>query len=240
MTEFEKLFAIVTSPTRAFDAIRLSPTWVVPLLLVLIVNIGIQFVVYNVIATDGNFDRVAREKIEWDARASGTVLTPTDLQSQINALRRQKTYWYLGPLIGIPLSLLPMAIFFYIVLRLVRAGTTFLQVFSVLCWSFVIYRAIGGLFIIAALLVHGASNFFPVPAEAWSPTSLAQFIPRSSLSPGMYSAISKLDLFLVWWLAVMVIGLSRVSRNLTIARSCVIVSATEVAYLGLNAAGLLP
>jgi hypothetical protein len=126
------------------------------------------------------------------------------------------------------------------VLRVARAETTFVKVFSVVCWAFVIYRCIGGTITLIALLVHGSANFFPAPPEAWSPTSLAQVVARNSVGPNVYSAISKLDVFLVWWLAMLAIGFAKVSNNLSLVRSAVLVAGSEVLYLFANAAGWLP
>ena len=71
MTEFGKLVAIVVAPNKAFDAINQMPTLVLPLALFFVLNLLTQFVLYKVIATDANFDRIARAKIEWDSRAAG-------------------------------------------------------------------------------------------------------------------------------------------------------------------------
>jgi hypothetical protein len=240
MNGFRTLAAVVVSPRKAFDALRVSPTFLFPLALLLVVNLGIQFVVYKVIADDANFDRIARDKVEWDATAAGIRLTPADAQKQIEALRQQKQYWYAVPFFGIPVVIAALAIFFYLLLRLMRAGNTFRRVLSVVCWSFVIYRGIGGLVVAASLLMRGSAHFFPVPAEAWSPTSLAHLIPRGAVPPNTYTAISKLDPFLVWWLIVLAIGLSRTSNRLTMARSATLVAGTEAVYLALNAAGLMP
>jgi hypothetical protein len=105
----------------------------------------------------------------------------------------------------------------------------------VVCWAFVIYRCIGGIFTMTTLLVRGAANFFPGPAEAWSPTSLAQLLARSSVPPNVYSALSKLDVFLVWWPSVLAIAFSKISKNLSFAKSAVLVAACEVLYLLVNA-----
>jgi Yip1 domain len=240
MTDGQKLIGIVVSPKKTFDAINQRPTWILPLAWLVIFNLLTQFVVFQVVVTDANFDQIARAKIEWDSREAGSQPTPASVKQQLDMLRSQRKYWYVTPLIGIPISLLPLSICFYIVLRLARAGTTFRKVFAVFCWSFLIYRCIGGIAVIAALLIHGSANFFPAPPEAWSPTSLAQLVSRDAVSPYVYAAISKLDIFLLWWLAVLATGLSRTSKNLTIARSAAIVTATEVAYLAINAAGWLP
>jgi hypothetical protein len=63
---------------------------------------------------------------------------------------------------------------------------------------------------------------------------------RNSVGPNVYSAISKLDVFLLWWLAMLAIGFAKVSNNLSLARSAVLVAGSEVLYLFANAAGWLP
>jgi hypothetical protein len=181
---------------------------------------------------------MARTKVQWDASLAGPQKSRGTEEQQIGTLRREREYWYLLPLIAVPVSVLAVSIFFYIVLLLARAGVTFLKVLVVVCWAFVIYRCIGGVFTIVALLARGRADFFPGPAEAWSPTSLAQLISRSSVSPNVYSALSKLDVFLVWWLAVLAIGFSKISSSLSVARAAVLVTASEVLYLLVNASGL--
>ncbi len=240
MNELHKLIGIVVSPKRAFDAINQTPTWVLPLALLFLFNFLTQFVVFRVIATDANFDEIARAKIAWDSKALGSMPSQSTVEQQLNGLRRARKYWYLAPFIGVPFSVLPLALYFYIVLRLLKCGTTFRKVFAVFCWSFVIYRCVGGAFVIVTLLIRGAANFFPAPPEAWSPTSLAHVIPRAAVSPHVYSTISKIDFFLIWWLAVLAIGFSRTSKNLSLANSAILVAVSEAAYLTLNVVGWVP
>ena len=238
MTELQRLIGIVVSPGKTFEDIDQRPTQVFPIALLLLFNLLGDFVVYRVLITDANFDQMAQTKVQWDASISGRQLSPKNVEQQVDTLRREREYWYLLPLIAVTISVLEVSIFFYIVLLMARAGTTFLKVLVVVCWAFVIYRCIGGIFTIIALLTRGSANFFPGPAEAWSPTSLAQLISRSSVSPSVYSALSKLDIFLVWWLAVLSIGFSKISKNLSLAKSAVLVTACEVLYLLVNASGL--
>ena len=53
--------------------------------------------------------------------------------------------------------------------------------------------------------------------------AMAHLISRSAVAPNVYSAISKLDILLIWWLAVLALGV-----------------AAEALYLALNATGWLP
>ena len=238
MTELQRLAGIVVSPSRTFEDINQRPTQVFPIALLLLFNLLGDFVVYQVFITEANFEQMARTKVQWDASLASPQKSHGTEEQQIGTLRREREYWYLLPLIAVPVSVLALSIFFYIVLRMARAGATFAKVLVVVCWALVIYRCIGGVFTIVALLAGGPTNFFPGPAEAWSPTSLAQLISRSAVSPNVYSALSKLDIFLVWWLAVLAIGFSKISKNLGLARSAALVIACEVLYLLVNASGL--
>ena len=234
MTELDRLAGIVISPTKTLEDIDRRPSWILPFVLLLVFNFAVTFVVYRVLVTDSNFDQVALAKIQWDANGQGSIA------EQINAMRGQRERWYLLPVFAVAISTLLLSVFFYVVLRLAKAGPTFLKVFCVVCWAFVIYRVIGGTLTIIALLVRGPANFFPAAPEAWSPTSMAHLVSRTAVNHNVYSAISKLDVFLVWWLVVLAIGFSKTSRNLSIGRSAAIVTISEVVYLALNALGALP
>jgi hypothetical protein len=107
-----------------------------------------------------------------------------------------------------------VCLFFHVVRRIVRADGSLDRTFAVVCWSHVVYRARRGFLAMANLLTHGRTGSFPVPPEAWSPTSVAQWLPRSSVGVNAYSAISKLDLVLPRWLALLAIGISRTSNQL--------------------------
>jgi hypothetical protein len=235
----QRLGAIVVSPREACADIDRRPTWVLPFVLILGCSLAISFVVYQVVVTGANFEAVARAKILWDARLAGAHETPQSLHEKVEALRQARERWYVFPFFGVVVSLLGLSVLFYVVLRLIRAGPAFRKVFAVVCWSFVIYRVLGSLVTIVALLVRGPANFIPAPPEAWSPTSLAMLVPRTAVSANAYSAISKVDLFFVWTLVVMTIGFSQTSKNLSLVRSALMVAVLEVAYLALNALGAL-
>jgi Yip1-like protein len=238
MTDLQRLAGIVLSPGKTFEDIHQRPSWILPVALLLLFNLLGDFVVFRVLITDANFEQMARTKVQWDASLAGPQKSRGTEAQQIETFRREREYWYLLPLIVIPVTVLAYSIFFYVVLLLAKADAPFAKVLVVVCWAFVIYRCIGKVFAMTALLVHGTANFFPGPEDAWSPTSLAQLIWRSSVSPSVYSSLSKLDIFLVWWLAALAIGFSKISKNLTIGKSAALVIACEVLYLLVNASGL--
>jgi hypothetical protein len=130
MTESQRLRAIVVSPGTLFADITYRPSWIVPLALLLLFNLATSFVVYRVLITSSNFERIARERIEWDAKAAGTTLHPGDIERQTEALRAGREHWYLLPFSAVPVSVLGLTAIFYAVLFLVRAGAPVLKVLS--------------------------------------------------------------------------------------------------------------
>jgi hypothetical protein len=240
MNDLRRVVGIVVSPAATFADINRRPTWLLPLLLLLTFNLAVTFVVFHIIVTNANFDAIARAKIAWDASAAGTMLSPARMQQQIDALRGQRGLWFVLPFISVAVSALALSALVYAAFRLQRPGVTFKKTFAVVCWSFIVYRCIGGSLTIVALLARGAAGFVPAPAEAWSPTSLAQLVARGSVNPNVYSAISKLDIFLVWWLVVIAIGMSKTVHELSFRRAAVTMVGMEALYLIANATGLLP
>lgn len=239
-SELRRLGGILLSPVRTFADIGRRPTWVFPLLLVLVVNLLTNLVVYRVLLTDENLEEIALEVSQWQAAKNGGVAPTAATAAEIESLRRLRSIWYVPSLVGVAASVLGIAAFFYGILRLIRAGNGFRRIFAVVCWSFVIYRVVGGTVTLVSLLVRGSSRFRPAPPEAWSPTSLARWIPPEAVSANVYSALSKLDLFLVWWLVVLAIGLWQTSRNLSLRGAVALVVLCEGSYLVLNALGALP
>jgi hypothetical protein len=239
MTNLQRLVGIVVSPARTYEDINRRPTWLPPILLLLIFNLAINFVVFRVILNDANFDRIARAKITWDAQAAGAAVSPAVMQQKIDALHAQSTLWYLAPFFSVFISTLAITALLYIVFRLQKPGVSFLKMFAIVCWSFIIYRCVGGIPTIANLLAQGPSGFVPAPPEAWSPTSLAHLVARSSVDPNVYSALSKIDVFLIWWLGVIAIGVSKTVPNLSLPRAATTIVITEAIYLVANATGVL-
>ena len=156
----------------------------------------VSFVVYRVLVTDGNFKQIALARVLWDTRASGQHKTATSLDEAIEAIRRQRNH-YVFVAAGRGSCEPAWAICsFYVLLLRIKARISFARVFNALCWSVLIYRGIGGIATIITLLACGSEKFFPAAPEVWSPTSLAQLVVRISVSPNVYCAISKLDIFL--------------------------------------------
>lgn len=236
----QKLVNIITSPKKTFAEMQFNPSWLLPFALIVMFTYVLNFMVYRVIVTNSNFDQIARAKIMWDAVEARRSTTPREIDQGVDALRAQRDRWYFIPILGVAVSTLGIATLFYLILRLLRAGISFRKVFSVVCWSFVVYRVIGGALTSIALWVRGPRRFNPAPPEAWSPTSLAHLVARESVSPNVYSAISKLDAFLIWFLVLLVLGFSTTAKNLSLRRAAIVVVVCETLYLVMNALGALP
>ncbi len=101
MTELQRLAGIVVSPSKTFEDINQRPTQVFPIALLLLFNLLGDFVVYQVLITDANFEQMARTKVQWDASLAGPQKSRGTEAQQIGTLRREREYWYLLPLITV-------------------------------------------------------------------------------------------------------------------------------------------
>ena len=220
--------------------INRRPTWITPLLTVIAFGILLNFVIFRVEVNDSNIRQIAAAKQQWDVQRVHDRNRQLSVADELTAIENARKLWFLLPIYGSVISFVLLSAFFAAILWLIRAGTSFRKVFSVVSWSFIVYRVFGGVATLIAILLRGSANFEPAPPEAWSPTSLAHLVPRNAVSADAYSAISKLDVFLVWWLVVMAVGFTRTSRNLTFKVAVVLIFVCEAIYLTLNAIGALP
>ena len=75
----------------------------------------------------------------WDGRVKGEQESRLMVAQRIEELRRERRLWYLLPLISVPLSMLPLTVFFYLSVRVAKGGASFVKILAVVVWSFIIY-----------------------------------------------------------------------------------------------------
>src|SRR5262249_43542102 len=108
----------------------------------------------------------------------------------------------------------------------IQAKTTFKKIFSVVTWTFASVSAISLIVTIAALFVIDTSNMSTLEPQRWAsvvPTNLAALLDPSS--PVMRALLSSIDIFTIWRLILMSIGLAAIagSRKITSGKTGTIV-----------------
>ena len=196
MNLFPRFMGIIFSPTVVYNEVVQRPNWLGMLLVVSIV--GAVFI--------GGFFSTEIGQEAWLDEALSKASSSSGELSDQQIETMEKIQPYVGligvgqVLVGGPLVTLILSGLLFVVFNAILGATsTFRQLFSVVVHSGVI---------------GAVQNIFTWPLNYFrevispSPTSLAAFLPMLDEDSFIYGFAMGIDLFLLWWLIVLAIGLA--------------------------------
>jgi len=185
-----KLINIFTSPSKTFKELDQRPTWLAPLLIV---------IVLVVLSTQITFPIIMKAQME-TLRSNPNI--PAERMQAIeeqftNNANTQRAVSTAAQIIGFPIVMLLMALVFYFVGTAILGGdSSFKKVFSVLVWANCI-SIIASIVMTALVIAKGNMNVSLSPALLLSP---------EAMGTKLHTFLSKFDFFTIWFLAVFAIG----------------------------------
>jgi len=224
---FSRLVGVLFSPGPTFADIARKPDWVVPALVIVVVFFAAAIITVPRI----DFETMSRQAME----AKGMTAGPQAEQGLRFAIAFAKGIQYVIPflLIGI---LAVAALLYWLGVRLVGGQATYLQVFSVVLYGFtpVVVRQLVKIPII--LTKHDLDPRAVETVVRSSPAFLTSF----KTNPMLFAFLSRLDVFSIWSLILIVIGLaaaSKLSKTKTAAVVIVLWIVGTLVTLGFAAMG---
>jgi len=213
MGNIQKVIGIFTSPSNTFAALDSKPTWLLPILLIAIVNLGFIFGARDIILNVGlaeqeqaMLDRgMSREQIEQSlARAEWWSKNAAPVMAVITPV----------------LLLLIVTAFFMFVGNVVLGGVApYKKLLSVTAYSWLVF-VLGSLITLPVVLAK----------ESIEVTfSLAVFMPFASERTFLYLLLSRFDLFSIWWIGVYAGGLATI-YEIKMSKATVTVAVVYVLY----------
>lgn len=199
MGEASRLTGVFFEPSKTFEDIAARPVFWVPLILIIVVAIAYL----ALFAQHVGWERMLRHQFEISSRAQ--QMTPEQREQAINMqLRFAPVAAYVFVVLGIPLSyVIWAAILLGIVKGIMSAPVRFKQAFAA-----VVYGSLPSvLFSILAIVVMFMKN-----PDDFNMQNPLVFNPGAFLDPAtgskfIYSLASSLDLFTIWTLFLIGIGL---------------------------------
>lgn len=181
---FERILGIFINPRETMDDIAARPTWVVPIVLLILTSALSVFLLQDVI-----MDKAVVEM---------TKSNPNMTQEQIDqAMPFVKGVTWISVLVGVPIiNLLIAGLFIFIGNVILGGQTNFKAAFSVTSWSGVI-SVLGSLVLIPILRAKG---------ELVSATSLSFLDPSGDEGAPLFFLLSQIDLFRLWGMIVLGLG----------------------------------
>jgi len=199
MGEFSRIAGVFFEPKKTFQDIAARPTFLLPMILVILFGI-----VYSVqIGQRIGWDRVSRHQLEMSSRSQ--QMTPEQRESAVAmSVKIATVAQYAGPILGVPIADLVIAgVLLGIVAGIMSAPVKFKQVFAVTCWA----GLPGILFSLLAIVVMYMKN-----PDDYNINNPLVFNPGAVMDPQtsskfVYSLASSLDLFTIWTILLLATGL---------------------------------
>lgn len=210
MSEIGRLAGVITGPGEAFDDIVKGPRWYIPMLLSLLAACTMMFLFMRHVGVD----QMLRKAFENEPRVQ--QLTP---EQRAQAMEQQRKIvpimMWVGPIVGIPVVTICMAGVLLGVFNLAMgAQFKFKNVFGVVCYSGVV-GVLNTILIIVVMFLKPPEDF-----DIQNPTAfnLGAFLSQES-PKWLQSLLGSFDLFTIWTIVVLAIGLRALDKKRTIG-SC--------------------
>ena len=194
-----RLMNIFGSPRKTFEAIDDRPTWVVPLIIIILLTI---------ISTQITFPIIMDTQLE-NLRSNPNI-PPEQLEAIENQfagnVNTQRIITVVSQIIGTPIVFLALAGIFYLVGTIALGGdTSYKKVLSVLSWSMCIF-ILSTIVTVPLIIAKGNMNVS---------LSLALLLTGDAIGTKLHTFLSKFDFFVVWFLAVFATGFGIIYRFTT-------------------------
>lgn len=199
MGEISRLTGVFFEPAKTFEDVAARPRFWVPLILGMIVGI----VYLSLYSQHVGWERMIRRGIETSTRAAQLSAEQKEAQIQMSA-KFAPVIGYVAVIVGAPLfTLIWAAILMGIVKGLMSVPVRLKQVFAAIC-----YGSLPG--VVMALLAIGV--MFMKPPDDFNMQNPLVFNPGAFMDPTtsskfLYSIASALDLFSLWKMVLIAIGL---------------------------------
>ena len=198
---FSRIIGVLFSPIQTFEEIARKPDFIVPIIVIVIV--GLAAAIATVPRID--FEAQARQQIE------SQNLSPAQAEQAMKvmkvALSVTKGAQYVAPVIIIGF-LAVVALLYWLGSKMLGGVATYSHVFSVALYGFM-PQVIKMLIKIPIVLTkHGLTQQTAETVVRSSPAFLVDFKDN----PMLWAFLQRFDVFLLWSLVLMVIGLAAASR----------------------------
>jgi hypothetical protein len=197
--EGSRLTGVFFEPAKTFADVAERPGFWVPLILILVFSLG-----YMVLFSQHvGWERMIRHQTEMSSRSA--QMSPEQREQGIQmGLKFAPVFAYVGILVGVPLgTLIWAAVLLGIVKGMMSAQVRLKQVFAIIC-----YAGMPGLIMvllaIAVMFLKPPDDFNLQNPLVFNPGA---FMDPTATSKFLYSLASSLDLFRLWQLVLIGIGL---------------------------------
>jgi hypothetical protein len=198
MGQFSRIIGVLFEPKKTFEDIAQRPSFLVPLLLIIVVALAYT----SVMAQRIGFERVVRQQVQNSEQFQQLPADQREQRIQMG-VKFASVIGYAASVVGPPLYWLVASGVLLGITAIMSAGLKFKQIFAIMA-----YAAVPGiLYMILTMVVMFLKN--PDEFNIQNPLAFnpAAFLDPLQTSKFVYSLASSLDLFSFWAIGLIAIGL---------------------------------
>jgi hypothetical protein len=203
MGEFSRIGGVFFEPAKTFEDVARRPSFLAPLILVILSSLAYTFVLGQHIG----WDRVVQQQMEMSPKqAERMAQMPADQQESARQMQLKfaPITKYAGSIVGLPILYLIFAgILLGIVRGIMSAPVRFKQIYAIMWYAALPLIVQTGLKIVVMLLKN-PDEFNILNPLAFNP---AAFMEYASSSKFLYVIAMSLDVFTIWGVVLSAIGL---------------------------------
>ncbi|HEV8335209.1 MAG TPA: Yip1 family protein [Candidatus Polarisedimenticolia bacterium] len=196
---------IFTAPSRVFEEMKRRPAWLAPLLVVTLLLAGL----YGVLFVTPEGATALRQQMQEANEKAGRQIPPETVDKQVAVTRY---FWPASIVVFTPVATLLLAGLVYLIFSIGLGGEgTFKQTFAAYCHVGLI-GLIGGLVTVAVIYLKQSVR---------ASTTLTAFLPFLDEASFAYKFFRCIDVFVLWQLGVLSIGMG-ILNNLSTKKSATV------------------
>ena len=199
MGEASRIAGILFEPGKTFEDIARRPSWIVPMVLV----IAVVLVMLALFSQRVGWERAIRQQFQTNPRMAQMAPEQREQAMQMQ-LRFAPVVSYVGVILGVPIvDLIWAGVLLGIVKGIMAAQVRFKQVFSVVTWAGM-PGLISTVLTIIVMFLKNPDDFNLQNPLVFNPGALMDPLTTSKF---LYSIATSLDLFMIWMLVLIGLGL---------------------------------
>jgi hypothetical protein len=210
-SSLSRIIGVFLSPKETFEDINRKPDWLIPAILIVLVTLAATFVFMS----HADMGDLINQQLEKQGKP------PLPAEALEKALPITTVFTYGAIIVGVPISFLLVAGILYMVFSFVLgAETTYKKVFCANIYASMI-SLLKSLLAIPILFVKQPTEFGN-PADVVQSNLGILFDPASK---ALHALGKSLDVFTIWYLIVLAIGMVGVSKGLTFKNAMITLGA---------------
>jgi len=224
MGQLSRIFGIFFEPKKTFTDIAQRPSWLLPMIVVIVAVMGVSIAISQRIG----WQRIFESQMATNSRMQ--QLTPEQKQQTLEMqVKFASVGAYAGAIVGVPIyDVVISAILLAIAGGIMSGGLRFKQVFAVVCYSGM-PGVISAILTVVVIFLKNPDDFNLQNPLAFN---LGAFLDPNSISKFVYSLATSMDLFVIWTILLIATGLKAAAgKKLTFTGALVAVAIPWALYV---------